>query len=259
MRLRGLFVCLVLFVVWTGASAAGSEVSDYAIGVSDELSVEVRNLGQSEYSFGVKVPRNGLVSVPLLGEIMFRGNTIQQTETLLESRLRAGYLNQPEVTIRVTEFRPFFVDGAVEAPGAYPFQHGLTVEKAIMLAGGGTEYADETSITITSESTPDEDKLASLVDLVAPGDVITISESYDQATDNIYLYGAVAGPGSIKYKAGLTVEKAIILAGGFSARASKKKITIKRSTESGIEVLKRSKLSAALQPGDIITVGESFF
>ncbi|MDA9983070.1 polysaccharide biosynthesis/export family protein, partial [Gammaproteobacteria bacterium] len=107
--------------------------------MSDELSVEVRNLGQPEFSFDVKVPRNGRISIPLLGEIMVRGHTIQQTEILLESRLRDGYLKQPEVTIRVTEYRPFFIDGAVESPGAYPFQHGLTVEKAIVLAGGLSE------------------------------------------------------------------------------------------------------------------------
>ena len=66
-------------------------------------------------------------------------------------------------------------------------------------------------------------------------------------------------PGSIGYRAGLTVEKAIILAGGFSERASKKKITIRRETDEGMEEMKRAKLSAQLEPGDIITIGESFF
>jgi len=258
MHLRGLFVLPVLFFPWAASSAAGSEALDYSIGVSDELSVDIRNLGQSEYSFDVRVPRNGRISIPLLGEILIRGHTIQQTEILLESRLRDGYLKQPEVTIRVTEFRPFFIDGAVESPGAYPYQHGLTVEKAIVLAGGLSEFADEANITVSSENNPNEEKTIDVTALVAPGDIITIDESYSTA-ENIYLYGAVNSPGAVGYKAGLTVEKAIVLAGGFSPRASKRKIKIKRGTGDEIEEIKRVKLSAGLQPGDIITIGESLF
>ena len=248
----------VLFFPWTWASAAGSDATDYNIGVSDELSVEVRNLGQSEYSFDVKVPKNGRISIPLLGEIMVRGHTIQQTEILLESRLRDGYLKQPEVTIRVTEYRPFFIDGAVESPGAYPFQHGLTVEKAIVLAGGLSEFADESNITVSSENNSNEEKPIDIRALVAPGDVITIDESNRNA-ENIYLYGAVNSPGAVSYKSGLTVEKAIALAGGFSPRASKKKIKIRRGAGDEVEEIKRARLSASLQPGDIITIGESLF
>lgn len=258
MRLRGFFVLPVLFFPWAWASAAGSDASDYSIGVSDALSIEVRNLGQTEYSFAVRVPRNGRISIPLLGEIMVRGHTIQQTEILLESRLRDGYLKQPEVTIRVAEYRPFFVDGAVESPGAYPFQHGLTVEKAIVLAGGLSEFADETKITVSSENNPNEEKSIDITALVSPGDVITIDESYSSA-ENIYLYGAVNSPGAVSFIAGLTVEKAIVLAGGFSPRASKKKIKIRRGSGDQIEEIKKARLSVALQPGDIITIGESFF
>jgi len=258
MRLRGFFVLLVLLFPWTWSSTASNHALDYSIGVSDALSIEIRNLGQTEYSFDVKVPRSGQISIPLLGEIMIRGRTIQQTEILLESRLRAGYLKQPEVTIRVTEFRPFFIDGAVESPGAYPFQHGLTVEKAIVLAGGLSEFADETNITVSSENNPNEEKSIDLTALIAPGDIVTIDES-NRTAENIYLYGAVNSPGAVDYKTGLTVEKAIVLAGGFSPRASKKKIKIRRGSGDQIEEIKKARLSAALQPGDIITIGESFF
>jgi polysaccharide export outer membrane protein len=147
----------------------------------------------------------------------------------------------------------------VEEPGAYPFQHGLTVEKAIMLAGGFSETADIKDITISSEIDPDQEQTATLSTSVTPGDIITIGGSYAQSAENIYLYGAVASPGSIGFRAGLTVEKAIILAGGFTERASKKKITIRRETEEGMNEIKRAKLSVQLEPGDIITIGESFF
>ncbi len=259
MRLRQAFVLIICTVLWTSTSNAQSDTVDYQIGVSDALSIDITNLGQREYSFGIRVPKSGRISVPLLGEIEVHGYTIQRAETLLESRLRDGYLKQPEVTITVTEYRPFYVDGGVNSPGAYPFQQGLTVGKAIVRAGGFSDVADESHITISSESNSDGEKQVALGALVSPGDVISIGESVDQFAENIYLYGAVGRPGSIGFRAGLTVEKAIILAGGFSERASKKKITIRRETEDGVKELKRAKLSAELQPGDIITIGESFF
>ena len=231
----------------------------YSIGVSDEVAVEITNLGQPEYSFTVRVPQSGRISIPLLGEIRIGGYTIQQTEGMLEAMFRDGYLRQPEVTIRVTEHRPFYVDGDVEEPGAYPYQHGLTVEKAIVLAGGFSDAADTSSISISPENDPDKEQEALLSTRVSPGDIITVGGSHAQSAESIYLYGAVRNPGSIGYRSGLTVEKAIILAGGFTERASKKKITIRRETEDGIKQMKRSKLTMLLEPGDIITVGESFF
>ncbi|MFC1681343.1 SLBB domain-containing protein [Pseudomonadota bacterium] len=229
------------------------------MGVSDQVSVDITNLGQREYTFTVRVPQNGVISVPLLGEAQIAGYTVQQAESMLESKLRDGYLKQPEVTIRVTEHRPFYVDGGVTRPGAFPFLQGLTVEKAIVLAGGFSKTADISSITISSEDDPEKEEAATLSTKIKPGDIVTIGSSIAQSAENIYLYGAVRRPGSIGYRAGLTVEKAIILAGGFTERASKKKITIRRETEDVIEEMKRSKLSAQLQPGDIITIGESFF
>lgn len=255
LRVLSLLVCAAS-CSWVFAQSQGG---DYQMGVSDEISIDITNLGQPEYTFTVRLPKNGLVSVPLLGEMQIGGYTIQRAESLLESKLRDGFLKQPEVTIRVTEHRPFYVDGGVEEPGAYPFQHGLTVEKAIMLAGGFSETADIKDITISSEIDPDQEQTATLSTSVTPGDIITIGGSYAQSAENIYLYGAVASPGSIGFRAGLTVEKAIILAGGFTERASKKKITIRRETEEGMNEIKRAKLSVQLEPGDIITIGESFF
>jgi polysaccharide export outer membrane protein len=258
-RLKKYLLFLVIGLFWTAEAAAQPEAADYRIGVSDELSIDIRNLGQPEYSIKVRVPQNGIVSIPLLGEMRVRGLSIRRAEDLLESKLLDGYLKKPEVTISITEYRPFYVDGGVESPGAYAFQHGLTVDKAIVLAGGFSGNADVTSITITPASDPTKDRSVSLSSVVAPGDVITVGESITSGAESIYLYGAVGEPGSIAFRKGLTVEKAIVLAGGFTERASKKKITIRRESGDGIEEIKRAKLSQQLEPGDIITIGESFF
>lgn len=254
-----LLLCARIDGAWAQSAPVGS-AGDYAIGVSDVLSVNIRNLGQTEYDLNIRVPQNGLISIPLIGEIPVVGYSVQQVESLLERKLGDGYLRQPEVTLSVAEYRPFYIDGAVEAPGSYPFQHGLTVEKAIVLAGGLADSADQSDIRISQTGESGEGMVVGMSHPISAGDVITVGElGADGGERSIYLYGAVNEAGVVAYRQGLTVEKAIILAGGFSPRASKRKITIRRTKGDEIEEIKRAELSAELQAGDIITVGESFF
>lgn len=72
-----------------------------------------------------------------------------------------------------------------------------------------------------------------------------------------FVHGAVESPGGYNYQNGLNIEKAIVLAGGFTERASKKKITLVQ--ESNPEESLQVGLKHAVRPGDVITVGESFF
>ena len=74
----------------------------------------------------------------------------------------------------------------------------------------------------------------------------------------VFVQGEVRTSGRFEYVDGLTVEKAIVLAGGFGARASKRKIDIRREGEPPLE-LNRVKLTDPVLPGDIITVGVSIF
>jgi polysaccharide export outer membrane protein len=74
---------------------------------------------------------------------------------------------------------------------------------------------------------------------------------------NIYVNGEVKQPGGYEFQPGLTVDKAIALAGGFTDRAARKKINITRSTN--IETQIKASLSSRIQPGDIIVIEQSFF
>lgn len=72
-----------------------------------------------------------------------------------------------------------------------------------------------------------------------------------------FVYGEVNKPGGYPYADDLTVEKAVALAGGFTPRASKRKVTLERKGKAvgGRKV----DLKTSVLPGDVITVGESFF
>ena len=89
---------------------------------------------------------------------------------------------EPRVNVSVKEYRPFFITGEVEDPGGYPYQPGLTLRKAITLAGGFTERASKNKIYVTKKGLIDSlteiRQLIKLQDPVHPDDVITIEQSF---------------------------------------------------------------------------------
>jgi polysaccharide biosynthesis/export protein VpsN len=68
----------------------------------------------------------------------------------------------------------------------------------------------------------------------------------------------VEKPGGYPFSPGLTVRKAISIAGGFKERASREKLSVIRDDDKAATP-KRVDLSSPMFPGDILTVEESFF
>ena len=73
-----------------------------------------------------------------------------------------------------------------------------------------------------------------------------------------YIMGEVTKPGEYPYTNGLTVFNAVATAGGFTYRANKGRVYIKRSTE-GEEHSYPLSSTTAVAPGDTIRIGERFF
>jgi protein involved in polysaccharide export with SLBB domain len=73
--------------------------------------------------------------------------------------------------------------------------------------------------------------------------------------------GEVSSPGGYTFKPGLTVEKAISMAGGFTSRASKSAFYIisDDSADDNDEARRKAKLNSRIRPGDIIHIEQSFF
>jgi protein involved in polysaccharide export with SLBB domain len=89
-----------------------------------------------------------------------------------------GYLIKPDVTVSITEYRPFYISGAVRKPGSYSYRKGLTIEKAIVLAGGFTQRAAKDTISLVNDETKRNVISAPLNKSVLPGDVIIVNESF---------------------------------------------------------------------------------
>ena len=121
----------------------------------------------------------GTLNYPFLGELSVGGLAVVELERLIADGLRGPYLVDPDVTVSIIEYRPFYVHGEVTNPGAYPYQPGLTVQRAIALGGGFTERAARSKVEIIGAT--DLTRAARrvrLTDPVQPGDVITVPQSF---------------------------------------------------------------------------------
>ena len=161
-----------------GAQARPAGTSDYRVDTGDRVSVTVYQ--ESDLSVtGVRVKTNGAISYPLLGDLHVSGLTSQEVHDLVKKRLLDGYLKKPNVTVSIDSYRLYFIKGEVKRPGGYSFVDGLTVAKAVALAGGYTVRASRSSISLVRESDP-EVPLESVRSNTAinPGDIITVGESF---------------------------------------------------------------------------------
>lgn len=158
--------------------AVSGGMSSYKLSSGDVISIRVFN--EPELSLNkVRLTDAGTVAYPSIGEIKVLGLTTGELGQLITSRLRGRILVNPSVSVDIDEYRPFFVNGMVARPGGYAFQPGLTVRKAISLAGGLQERASLNKIFVIRDGDPRQKPLK--VDLnasIGPGDLITVEESF---------------------------------------------------------------------------------
>ena len=154
------------------------QLSTYKLGSGDTITIRV--LGEDDLKREkIRLSDAGTLSFPVLGEVQVKGMTVGALEDFITARLKGRYLLDPKVTVSIEEYRNFFVNGLVEKPGGYQFVPGLTVRKAISIAGGFKERAARDKINVIRDDDPTQ--TSRRVDLnapVMPGDILTIEESF---------------------------------------------------------------------------------
>jgi len=148
----------------------------YILGAGDRLRIVVYD--QPSLTNLYEVDQSGQVSLPLIGDVAASGSTVDELANRIEARLGAAYLRDPNVTVEVAGYRPYFVLGEVGAPGQFAYVPGLTAEKAIAAAGGYTDRANRRVVRIsrTVDGTLYESRVA-VIEPVRPGDTIYVPES----------------------------------------------------------------------------------
>ena len=157
--------------------AQSSSLDQYRLGSGDVVKITV--YGQEDLSLETRLSDVGIINYPYLGEIKLVGQTLPELESYIYDGLKGDYLVEPSVSVSITDYRPFFINGEVKKPGGYPYQPGLTIDKAAALAGGYTERASKTKIFIVRDT--DGSSTTISVDrsgIVLPGDIVTIEQSF---------------------------------------------------------------------------------
>jgi len=164
---------------------------DYKIGVGDQLSINVwRN---PELSLVVPVRPDGMISMPLVGDVQAAGFTASELSAHLQDKL-VHFIRNPQVTTIVNEAsssdyqRRVRVTGAVATPLSIPHRDGMTVLDLVLEAGGLTEFAVPNKATLVRKTANGtKTYVIRLGDILnkgdlrtnyplAPNDVVTIPE-----------------------------------------------------------------------------------
>ena len=152
------------------------DLSGYRLGVGDRVKVDV--FGEADLSIEAAVDGTGRINYPLLGAVPASRRTAKDLQEAISTGLANGYLRNPDVRVSIVQYRPFYIVGQVRKAGAYPFVLGLTVEKALALAGGLTNLASTRRIYVLREDAPTSQRVkVSLDALVSPGDTLMVEES----------------------------------------------------------------------------------
>jgi polysaccharide export outer membrane protein len=119
----------------------------YIIGVGDSLDINVWK--EPELSKGSPVRPDGMITMPLIGEIKAVGLTPIQLQDQISTALQK-VMSEPQVTVMVASVNSlsFNIMGQVNKPGFYPLTRPLTVLDAIALSAGFRDFAKQKKIYV---------------------------------------------------------------------------------------------------------------
>jgi len=122
--------------------------SGFPLGPNDVLRVGV--YGQEALlAPGTRVDMDGVLSLPLVGEVPVGGLSTSQAREAVTHAYEA-FLNDPKVELSVVTYgaRRFYALGEFAEPGALEFDRPLTVLQAVAMAGGVTGRGDASKLVL---------------------------------------------------------------------------------------------------------------
>jgi polysaccharide export outer membrane protein len=168
------------------APAAASPVvpDSYVIGASDVVTVTV--FKEPTLSSSLLVRPDGMISMPLLGDIMASGKTPLQLADEVTAKLKK-YVQDPNVTVVLSQMnsKKVYLIGEVGRPGPLEMTPGMTLLQAIATAGGPTQFANVKKMYILRSEGGKQQKIpvqykqalkgdSSLNLSLSPGDTIVV-------------------------------------------------------------------------------------
>ncbi len=270
---------IIMLLISAVAYAEEIPVTDYILGPGDLLEIKVFEL--PDLNVTVRVSADGNITLPLVGIVRASGLTAFGLERELKTRLDEKYLKNAQVSVFIKEYKSQRVSlmGAVKDPRDYELSGRTTLLQIISMAGGITNQAGKYIYVFRTSPDGASDRLEILIeDLLykgeqryniplKAGDVVNIPIDREII---VYVFGEVLKPGAIKFKSSerITILSAIATAGGFTDRASRRNVLIKRKDNQGNEtemeinisrIISGKEEDIGLEPEDVVIIRESFF
>ncbi|MEP3278790.1 MAG: polysaccharide biosynthesis/export family protein [Stappiaceae bacterium] len=147
----------------------------YRLDAGDELRVSV--YGQTELTRSYKVDQAGYITMPLINFVPAKGQTTNELESEITKKLSNGYMRNPDVTVEVATYRPFFIMGEVQNAGQYPYVAGMTAQTAVAIGGGFTSRARQGTVDVTRQINGEVlTGKVPITDPLRPGDTVFVRE-----------------------------------------------------------------------------------
>jgi polysaccharide biosynthesis/export protein len=287
MRKNMLLVFLVVMLLAISRSACAE---GYVIGEEDMIQISV--WGNPELNVHLPVRPDGMISMPLVGDIKAAGLTPQDLKKNLEKEL-VNFVKKPVVSVMVTAVNSFkvyiFGEGASRAmngggatanaaggggasPGQMTLRRNTTLLQLLAQLGSLSDIdfksayllRDEKKLNINFEKLVVNGDVSQDVKLES-NDVIYLPAGFNS---KIRVMGAVRAPGVFPYAGGMTALDAVLVAGGFTEFASQNDVMIVRKTGDSFTKIKvklkdvmngNMSKNVLLKPGDTITINTGIF
>jgi len=196
-----------------------------------------------------------------------------------EEMAKGDMILQPDDILIVEKSKTFYVNGEVVNPGEQVLQKDMSVERALVVAGGLTENGLYGDVKVRREKKDGQGYEDIEIDFsgnkegMVKGDMILQPDDilFVEPNNTYYIYGEVNSTGEFVIKKGLTAFKALTISGGFTKWGSPDRFKILRrdkTKENNIitikveigDVLKGiASADVLLEPGDIIVVSSGMF
>jgi polysaccharide export outer membrane protein len=241
--------------------------TDYVLGAGDVIRVSV--FQSPELTLETRIPETGVVNYPLMGPVTLGGLTISQAEKAIANGLLVGkFLKQPQVSILVTQLRgnQASVLGNAVRPGRYTLELTNTRLSDLMALAGGV--APNGSDILTVVGTRNGKPFRTQIDFrtlfrgdVSSQDIVIENNDvvYVDSMPQVYIYGEVQKPGTLRLERGMTLLQALAAGGGLTLRGTQRGIRVHRKGADGAVQILTPGLHELLQQDDVIQVPESLF
>jgi polysaccharide export outer membrane protein len=280
-RIVPIAVATLLYATTLGWLTAPSAAQEYVVGAEDVLQVTV--WGRPELTGRFTVDSEGTVQLPIIERVPVGGLTARAIEEALKTRLAAGYLKNPQVSVEIAEYRSqrVSVQGEVKQPGTVTLSGDNTLIDVLSRVGSVTVEAGDEILVIrqaanAARTLKDEEGSAASrsngatqvvrVDLIQlqngdatqnitlqDGDTVVVPRG-----EKVYVTGQVRAPGAYTIHKSTTILQALALAGGVTEQGAAGRTRVLRRVN-GKEQKVDVKLDDIVQPGDTIVVPTRFF